>query len=133
MGGSHSSCPNIIRELRAFHRTEQVHFAVLESPNFTRKNHRSHLIVLLPQNSSLARTENHEYYSSSLPKCRQRCSLVWVDVLCIAVETRATTTGSGALRRFPPRRKTQEPFLLKQVLDCTQDTTGLSSCFEGGK
>jgi hypothetical protein len=69
-------------------------------------------------NSSLARKKIPEYYSC---RCRnvgsERC-LVWVDVLSIAVETRATTTGSGASRRvFPQPRETQEPFLLNQVLD----------------
>jgi hypothetical protein len=52
----------------------------------------------------------------------------------MAVETRATTTGSGALRRFlHRRRRTQEPFLLNRVLDRMQGTTGSSTCFEGGK
>jgi len=41
-------------------------------------------------------------------------SLARVDVLYIVVETRATTTGFGASRRFlDHRRETPEPFLLE--------------------
>jgi hypothetical protein len=43
-----------------------------------------------------------------------RCSLARVEVLYIAVETRATTTGFGASRHFLYRwRETPEPFLLE--------------------
>ncbi len=42
-------------------------------------SHRFRFIV----NSSLARKKIPEYYSCSLPKCRQRRSLAWVDVFCI--------------------------------------------------
>lgn len=81
-------------------------------------------------NSSLARRKIPEYYSCSLTNVGKRRSSAWVEVLCIAVETRATTTGSGALRRFlDGRRRTQEPFLLNQVLGCMERKTVSSTCF----
>jgi hypothetical protein len=40
-------------------------------------------------------------------------SLAWVDVLCIVVETRTTTTGFGTSRHFLDWRETSEPFLLE--------------------
>ncbi len=50
----------------------------------------------------------------SPPQAEQRGSGFRLIVSCLAVETRATTMGSGALRRtLPGRRKTQEPFLLR--------------------
>jgi hypothetical protein len=106
---------NIISELHASHRTEQVHLMGKDlMMGLARKNRGSYLIVSL-LHSSLARNKNPEYYSCRCRNIGSDVHLAWVDVLYIVVETRATTTGFGASRRFLYYRpETPEPFLLDQ-------------------
>jgi hypothetical protein len=80
----------------------------------------------------LARKKIPEYYSCSLPKLRQRRSLVWVDVLWIVVET---SRHHDRLRSFAPfspsTAQNSGAFLVDAVFDSRKPKSGLATCFEG--
>ena len=82
------------------------------------------LILLLPERKFLN-------IIPAVAEYRQRRSLVWVDVLYIAVETRATTTGFGASRRFLHTAARNSGAFLVGGSRLTQGKSNSSTCFEG--